>query len=618
MTVNRRQLLAVGTVGAPLAAVPVSARAQPAEPTGPPLALIGCLPGRSSKSLSGDWRYLLDPFDVAGRKPGARRNFWEDRPTTDDGPLVEYEWASSPTVTVPGDWNTADSELFHYDGPAYFQRELDGPAPDDRRRFFVFEAVNYRARIWLNGEVIAEHEGGFTPFEVEVTGRLMPGRNSLVVRADSRHDAETLPALDFDWKNHGGITRPAWLVDLPTTFVRDVFVRLQQGRIVADVTLDGPAAAHAPVQVRLPGLSFRLTGMTDADGFARLSAPAPRRLVLWTPERPILHDLEVVAATDRVTDRIGFRTLETRGRQILLNGRARFLRGIALHEEALGPDGGRRVDEAGARALLAEAKALGCDFVRLAHYPHGETMLRASDEMGLLVWAEVPIYWEDVAYGSAKTLGLAKAMATEMVLRDRNRCSIAFWSVANETPQTDARLTFLREVIGTVRALDPTRLVTAALNKNVDVGGVRDGEARLVVQDPLGADLDVVAMNQYEGWYGSRKPDRIDQVSFGNAFDKPMMMSEFGADALAGHRGDRTMRWTEEHQAWIFDETLKAIARSGQFAGVTPWLLKDFRSPRRWHGRFQNGWNRKGVIAPDGTRKLAFDVLLQFYTRPTG
>jgi beta-glucuronidase len=610
---SRRQLLAAA--GLTVAATSARAAAPALRASPPPAApaVLAHVPVRPSTSLDGTWRYLLDPFDVAGRKPRGRRAFWEDRLETPGGELIEYEWSSSPEIAIPGDWNTADRELTHYEGPAYFHRVVEGPQPNGRRRFLVFEAVSYRAVVWLNGAEIARHEGGFTPFHVEVTDALRLGPNTLVVRADSRHDDETLPARDFDWKNYGGITRSVRLVELPTTFVREAFVRLERGRILADVTLDG-AAAGAAVTVAIEN-GPTLTGRADAEGRATLSAAAPRALRLWSPETPHLHTVRIRAGEDELVERVGFRTIETRGRQILLNGRPRFLKGIAIHEEPIGPNGGRRVDEAAARALLMEAKALGCDFVRLAHYPHGETMVRLCDELGLIVWAEIPVYWEDVSYGSEKTLALARTMASEMILRDRNRCSVGLWSVANETPQTPERLAFLRAVIDQVRTLDSTRLVTAALNKNVDVGGVRDGEARLVVQDPLGEFLDVVAMNQYEGWYSSRTPDQIAGVTFGSVWDKPLIMSEFGADAPAGHRGPREARWTEDYQAWLYDETLKALERSGVFAGVSPWLLKDFRSPRRWHGRFQQGWNRKGVIGPNGERKLAFGVLRRFYER---
>jgi beta-glucuronidase len=610
--IDRRRLISAGALTGMAAATATLASAQTPETSTAP-TLIGALPNRSRLSLDGQWKLILDPFDVSGRKPGVRRNFWEDRPSTDDGPLVEYEWETSDEITVPGDWNTQTPELFHYEGPAYYRRDIEGPATDDRRRFLVFEAVNYRSRVWLNGEPIAEHEGGFTPFEVEVTDRLRPGPNSLVVRADSRPGPETLPALDFDWKNHGGITRSVWLVDTPRTFVRDAFVRLEGGRIVADVELDGPAAGGSTVRFAVPELGLRLETGATPDGRARLSGAAPRRLRMWSPETPHIYTVSLEAAGDRWSDRVGFRTIETRGREILLNGRPRFLKGIAMHEERLGAEGGRIRTEAEARALLTEVKALGCDFVRLAHYPHGEATLRLADEMGLIVWSEIPVYWEDVAYTSSATLSLGRQMMSEMILRDRNRCSVGFWSVANETPQTPERLAFLRTIIEDVRRLDPTRLVTAALNKNVDVGGVRDGETRLVVADELGRDLDVVAMNQYEGWYGQRTPAEIHQVTFGTTWDKPLLMSEFGADALHGHRGPRESRWTEEHQVWLYEETLKAIAASGAFAGVIPWLLKDFRSPRRWHGRFQRGWNRKGLIDEIGRRKLAFERLALWY-----
>lgn len=610
--IDRRRLISAGALTGMAAATATLASAQTPETSTAP-TLIGALPNRSRLSLDGQWKLILDPFDVSGRKPGVRRNFWEDRPTTDDGPLVEYEWETSDEITVPGDWNTQTPELFHYEGPAYYRRDIEGPATDDRRRFLVFEAVSCRSRVWLNGEPIAEHEGGFTPFEVEVTDRLRQGPNSLVVRADSRSGPETLPALDFDWKNHGGITRSIWLVDTPRTFVRDAFVRLEGGRIVADVELDGPAAGGSTVRFAVPELGLLLETVATPDGRARLSGAAPRRLRMWSPETPHLYPVSLEAAGDRWSDRVGFRTIETRGREILLNGRPRFIKGIAMHEERLGAEGGRIRNEAEARALLTEVKALGCDFVRLAHYPHGEATLRLADEMGLIVWSEIPVYWEDVAYASPATLSLGRQMMAEMILRDRNRCSVGFWSVANETPETSERLAFLRTIIEDVRRLDPTRLVTAALNKNVDVGGVRDGETRLVVADELGRDLDVVAMNQYEGWYGQRTPAEIHQVTFGTTWEKPLLMSEFGADALHGHRGARENRWTEEHQVWLYEETLKAVAASGAFAGVTPWLLKDFRSPRRWHGRFQRGWNRKGLIDEIGRRKLAFERLALWY-----
>jgi beta-glucuronidase len=613
MPPNRRQLLAGAALTSVAGALPVAAVArQPQADRAEPPLLLFALRDRPKTTLDGPWAYILDPHDSAFRKPNARRAFWAAEQQARGGPLVEYDWSRSPVMQIPRDWNSHDDSLEWYEGPIYFRRLFQALADSRGRRFLAFEAVNYHATVWLNGQELGRHEGGFTPFVFEVGDKLKPGENSLVLRVDSRVGRETLPSLDFDWKNYGGITRSVWLVETPATFLRDAFVRLENGRIVADLQADGPGAAGAPVSVSIPDLRLSLSGRAGPDGRLQLSAPAPQGLRLWSPEDPVLYAVRLVAGEDARSDRIGFRTLETRGRQILLNGRPRFIRGIALHEEPIGPVGTRTVTAPEARALLQEAKALGCDMVRLAHYPHDETTIRLCDELGLLVWSEIPVYWDDVAYESPKTLALARGMTSELVLRDRNRASVAFWSVANETPTHDARTRFLRQVIADIRRLDPTRLVTAALNKNVDVGGAREGETRLVVDDPLGGDLDVIALNQYEGWYGPRTPDQVKNVRFVNSYAKPMMMSEFGADALYGVHGPREERWTEEHQSWIYEVTLPLLERDG-FVGVSPWVLKDFRSPRRWHAHYQGYWNRKGLISPEGRRKLAFETVRRFY-----
>jgi beta-glucuronidase len=577
------------------------------------------MPGRTKAALDGLWKYVVDPFDIARRKPRDRRTVWKDlREDVIAGPLIEYEWASSPDMRLPGDWNSRVNELAFYEGTVYFAREFQATPQPGKRYFLQLDAVNYRSTVWLNAVELGGHEGGFTPFSFEVTNTLKAGTNQITIRADNRHSNETLPASDFDWQNYGGVTRSVWLVETDATFIRDWFIRLERGRLIADIELDGVAAANADVEIRIERAGVAMRGRSDAQGRARLEAPAPRRLALWSPEQPTRHIATITAAGQTETDTIAFRTIETRGKQILLNGKSVYLRGIALHEEALGATASRTVSEAQGRALLSEAKALGCNFVRLAHYPHAEHMARLADEMGLMVWAEIPVYWEDVNYASPKVLALAKSMVEELIIRDRNRASVVMWSVANETPQTDVRTSFLTQVIRHVRALDSTRLVTAALDKNVDIGGVADGESRIMVKDKLGEELDVIAMNQYEGWYGRRRPNEMHQVSFGTIYDKPMVCSEFGADALYGHRGPKEERWTEDYQAWLYETTLARLDATPGMVGVIPWILKDFRSPRRWHGRFQANWNRKGVIDENGRRKLAFETLKRFYAGKTG
>lgn len=613
MMIARRHFLAGTALGAISLAASPPALAQPLTPPAAQARPLLHIPARKRISLDGEWRYILDPFDAAKRGNNRRRTFWNALAPGPEGPLVEYDWLESPTIDLPRDWNSHAAELLWYDGPVYFRRTFTAEEKPDVRRFLAFEAVNYHATIWLNAEKIAEHEGGFTPFAVDVTDRLRPGENAITVCADSRHHREAVPTDYTDWQNYGGITRSVWLVETPATRIEDVFVRLEGARVVADVMLAGPDRAGQRITLKLGPLS--LTGMTGPDGIARLDGNRPKGLALWSPENPVLHPLTVTSPADRIADHIGLRTIATRGREILFNGQPLFLRGISLHEEPIGSVGTRRMTESDARRLLGEAKALGCNFVRLAHYPHSEVTLRVADELGLIVWSEIPVYWEQIAYGAPHTLALARSMLDDMIRRDRNRCSIGLWSVANETPVEELRTRFLRTLIADARALDPTRLLTAALNKNVDVGGVAEGATRFSVEDPLGADLDVLAVNQYEAWYSDRSPDEIAQVSFTSIYDKPLMFSEFGADAKHGTRGPREHLWTEEYQAWLYEETLKLVDRTHGCVGLSPWVLKDFRSPRRWHGKHQQFWNRKGLIAETGERKLAWAVLHDYYMK---
>jgi beta-glucuronidase len=290
----------------------------------------------------------------------------------------------------------------------------------------------------------------------------------------------------------------------------------------------------------------------------------------------------------------------------VLNDKPVFLRGISLHEE--NPlRGGRAYSEEDARTLLGWAKELGCNFVRLAHYPHNEHMARVADELGIMVWEEVPVYWT-IQWENPQTLANAKAQLTDLVARDRNRASVIVWSVANETPVSEPRTRFLRTLVDTARSLDPTRLVSAAMEVHVDPA---DDNHR-IVDDPFGAYTDLLSFNEYIGWYDGL-PEKLKNIRWTLAYRKPVVISEFGADALQGLHGDANARFTEEYQEDYYRQTLQMLGRMPQWRGATPWILADFRSPRRPLPFIQDGWNRKGLIGENGTKKKAFFVLQSFY-----
>ena len=578
---------------------------------------------RDGQDLSGTWRYSVDPYrdGLAGfhrGAAGAGHRRYDDVDVdaltrAKPNALYEYDMDRAATTTLPAGWITHDPSLRHYQGLMWYTRRFEAaPLKPGQRAFLRFEAVNYTAQVYLNGKAVGEHEGGFTPFSMEVTNVLRASNNQITVGVDSTPKADGVPPPVTDWENYGGITRPMRLVITPGTFIDEAWVRLSKdGKIVATVKLDGAQAADQEVHVRVAELGLDVTGKTDAKGVLTASAAAPKGLVRWSPEKPKLYDVVVQAGEDRLTDRVGFRTIETKGSEILLNGKPIYLRGISMHEEEFGENPARTITEAGARALLSEIKeGLNGNFVRLAHYPHSEVMTRVADEMGLLVWSEIPVYWL-VDFGNPRTLKLAREMLADNIRRDLNRASIVFWSVANETPITDARNTFLYQLVDDVRALDDTRLVTAALL--TDRKKRADGVAEMGLNDPLAAKLDVLSANTYNGWYSDDALDALPAITW-KATDKPLVFSEFGADALAGFSDPVLLRkFSEDFQKKYYEKTLAMAAKVPTLRGLSPWILKDFRAPRRQHPIYQQGWNRKGLISPTGRRKPAFFVLQGFY-----
>ncbi|WP_442680700.1 glycoside hydrolase family 2 protein [Sphingomonas sp. ASY06-1R] len=579
---------------------------------------------RPATSLDGAWHYSVDPYrdgeaGFHGGEPGPSSRRYADVDVeaamkADPTALYEYDMDQSPVATLPSSWLTHAPEMRHYQGLVWYERKFDAHPTMGKRQFLRFGAVNYRATVWLNGKKVGAHEGGFTTFAIEVTGVLRPGENRLVVAADSQASDTTLPPPVTDWENYGGITRSVRLIETPATFIDTMWVRLTpDGRISADAQLNGPQAARQTVTLRIPELHATIGGKTDANGKWSGSIGVPSQLQRWSPETPKLYDISVVSGGDTLADRVGFRTIAVKGAQILLNGKPIYLRGISVHEEEIGANPSRTITPQAAHDLLALVKdGLHGNYVRLAHYPHSEVMTREADKIGLLVWSEIPIYWR-VAFDNDAVLAKARTMLAEEIERDRNRASIIIWSVANETPVSAPRTHFLETLADDAHRLDASRLVSAAL---LNDRTTRDGHAEMVLNDPLVSHVDVVAINTYNGWYTSDKLADVPGITWRVPADKPLVFSELGADALAGFHDPKTMRKeSEDYQAEYFRQTLKMADKIPTLVGMSPWVLKDFRSPRRQHPVFESGWNRKGLISPTGQRKEAFGVLADYYAQ---
>jgi beta-glucuronidase len=570
--------------------------------------MITNVPGRRTTSLNGQWRAIVDPYETGyytyRYEPRPDGFFLDQKPATKSD-LIEYDFDGARTLLVPGDWNTQDAALFLYEGTVWYRRQFSHARQPGRRVFVHFGAVNYHAIVYLNGVKLGEHEGGFTPFQLEITAQLRDGGNTLVVKVDNTRHRDGVPTLNTDWWNYGGITRDVCLLDLPETFIEDYFLQLAPGSTdeLAGWVRLSDARSGQLVTLAIPEVGLKLEARTDERGLAQVRGRA--RFALWSPENPKLYDVSVQSGADTVRDALGFRSIVARGGDILLNGKPLFLRGICIHEEA--PiRSGRALSVEEARTLLGWVKELGGNFARLAHYPHNEAMAREADRLGVLLWSEIPVYWT-IQFDNPAVLEKARSQLRENVTRDRNRAAVIIWSVANETPVGDGRTRFLTTLVADVRALDATRLVSAALERHYLSDGVTQ-----MIDDPLGAVLDVIGCNEYVGWYDGL-PEKCDRVQWRTTYEKPLIMSEFGGDALAGHHGDALTRWTEEYQASLYEHQIAMLRRIPFLRGVTPWILADFRSPRRQLPAIQDFFNRKGLVSDRGERKQAFYILQRYY-----
>jgi beta-glucuronidase len=505
---------------------------------------------------------------------------------------------------VPGDWNTQRESLFFYEGPIWYQLDFSYERKPLTRQFLHLGAANYRSYIWVNRQMACQHEGGFTPFDCEVTGLLENGANFVVIAVDNTRLKDGIPTLQTDWWNYGGLTRDVSLVEVPEQFIDDFDLHLKRG---SKTTIEGwvhveGALPETLTTVSIPELNVNLAANVGTDGRAIFQFEASK-LELWSPEHPRLYRVLIQAGPDHLEDQIGFRTVEVRGTQILLNGAPIFLQGVCVHAEAPYRTGRAHTEE-DMKTLLGWVRELGGNYVRLAHYPHDERITRLADRMGILVWSEIPIYWA-VEFDNPALLAKAEHQLQAMIRRDRNKASVVLWSVANETPVTAARLEFLKTLITKTHELDPSRLITAALL-------VRTEGTTKIIDDPLGEFLDVIGFNEYIGWY-EQKPEDADTTVWKVAYEKPLIVSEFGGSAKYGLHGDPDVRWTEEYQANLYQHQLIMLAGIRQLRGMSPWILMDFRSPRRPLPGIQDYFNRKGLISDQGEKKQAFYVLQKAY-----
>jgi beta-glucuronidase len=560
--------------------------------------------GRNSQSLNGKWDAIIDLYDH-----GREAQIYLDKKPEGKTDFYEYSFENGLRLNVPSDWNSQNPELNYYEGTIWYARRFDVTQETNKRLFLYFGAVNYRCHIYLNGKEIGQHEGGFTPFQIEITDVVKEKDNFLAVEVNNKRTPDAIPAMAYDWWNYGGITRDVFLVSTPKTFIEDYFIQLDKykaDKIDAHIKLS-EKVANAAVTIEIPELKIKRTLITDSKGELKTSFNT-KKLQRWSPQSPKLYKVFVSTKTDKIEETIGFRNIWVKGEEIYLNDKPIFLKSISFHEE-IPQRKGRAFSEADAVMLLSEAKALGCNMIRLAHYPQNEYTIRLAEKMGFLLWEEIPI-WQGIDFKNQETKEKAGEMIKEMVMRDKNRCSLTFWGVANETKPSEARNEFLKYLIASCKEIDTTRLITAAFDL------VRFDKEKQVftMNDPFIKELDVVAINKYMGWY-HQWPVAPDKALWDVAKGQPLIISEFGGEGLYGKTGDADVvsSWSEDYQATLYKDNLEMFKHIPNLQGTSPWVLFDFRSPFRFHPAYQEGWNRKGLVSDQGYRKKAWYIMKEYY-----
>ena len=564
---------------------------------------------RDKISLNGKWNYIIDIqesgyYDI--RMQLIPYGFFMNAKMQKPDDLIEYDFDKAPEMEIPSDWNTKDNQLFFYEGTIWFKKSFNYSPKSGKRIILYFGAVNYEAIVYLNTKLLGKHVGGFTPFNYDVTDLIKDGENFVILKVNNKRKKENVPTEIFDWWNYGGITRDVFLVETEQIFIQNYFFRLDktnQNQVLFNAELSSKISGKT-IEISIPELKVLESFTSDSDGKVSGNFKI-NNLSLWTPENPKLYEVELKLDNDKIKDEIGFRIIETSGKKILLNNKPIFLRGISIHEEKTN-GGGRANSNEDAQKLLGWAKELGCNYVRLAHYPHNEYMVREAEKMGFLVWSEIPVYWT-IDWENPETLNNAKRQLTDMIVRDRNRANVIIWSIANETPHGDARERFLSQLADHARSLDPTRLISMAMEVTSAVNYVNR------LEDNMNKYVDVISFNEYIGWY--RDVNDAPKMVWEIPYNKPVIISEFGGGAKAGYHGEVNQRWTEEVQENLYKLNANMLDKIDGLAGTTPWILKDFRSQKRLLNGIQDYYNRKGLFSDKGEKKKAFYVLKSWYEK---
>ncbi len=567
-------------------------------------------------NLNGAWRFSID------QDPEYHRGLDYSRPTC----LLHWQ-----TVAVPGCWNKYDQRYDLFEGVAWFVREFELAAlPAESVARLHFGDVNYRCEVFLNGQKIGSHEGGYTAFDLDVSMALQPGVNRLALRVDNRHLKMRLPAV-LGWYNYGGIHRDVILSVMRLAQI----VQAQLEAVPAGAGASGTLTLQTTPAPRALSVQARVR---DAEGVCLWEGTGQVRdnhLKLafnlataqpWSPKNPRLYRcaVELLDGAEVIDQRevfFGIRKLETEGTRILCNGQILRLRGMCyLYDH---PDSGVVFEPDIVKRELDDLQAMGVNCLR-THFPVPDFFLDECDRRGMMLWLEVPIYCvapDSGSGGSVFAAGgvqtLALQMLREMVEQAANHPSVIIWSVGNEcNADHPEAVHFFKACVEQVRALDNTRLIGYASL----YGGV----------GCLAELVDIIGINEYWGWYDRLAQDGTAEVPPAKTWPvdfstldaclreqaslgKPLLLTEFGADAEPGFRSTVLALWSEDYQAALLQAQMEIAGKYPSICGTFPFCYSDYRDPSKPVNHHWRGINLKGVVDYQRRHKLAWAAIQKAY-----
>jgi len=545
---------------------------------------------RKSTLLDGEWLFLADRDNV-----GEKKKWYKKLPATD-------------RATVPSVWNTR-LDMLDYEGACWYSRDFYFEGGTAR---IVFEASMTDTAVWLDGEKLGTHYGGFTAFSF-IVANLSEGNHTLTVRVDNSFDMQSIPQKQVDWYHYGGIIRSVYVERLSGISVLSARFeykllsgrRAAEAKIVMDVYNAQDEKMSDTVRALVAGASVSLDVELDAREFKTVETKAftLKGFKLWSQDNPVLYNLTVFTDSDDLIDRVGLREVSFDKKGILINGKRVEILGVNRHEEYT--ECGFAVPPQLMRRDIDIIENMNCNSIRGSHYPNSKYFVDMLDERGITFWSEIPIWGGGFSLETLVdpvVIERGLQMHREMVAQYYNHPSIIIWGMHNEIKSDEPE------------SVTMSRVYYEYLKQN---GGNRI--VSYATCHPL-TDIcleycDVICINKYTGWYGGEISEwqsflddfgkRRRELGFEN---KPVIMSEFGGAAVWGHRSFDDIRWSEEYQARLIGHCLESFHNDPMVVGMYIWQYCDIRTCYEMGLGRARSYNNKGLVNEHRNPKASYFV----------